>query len=43
MSVDPQSACFKVGLALSNKIAQRVREIDQREWNFQMKKYQDKG
>ncbi len=39
--IDPQSVCFNDALALSDKIAKRIRELDQREWNFQMKRYQD--
>ena len=39
--IDPQSVCFEDALDLSDRIAKRVRELDQREWNFEMKKYQD--
>lgn len=39
--IDPHSACFNDALAISEKIAKRIRELDQREWSFQMKKYQD--
>ncbi|MBG6062060.1 hypothetical protein IWX83_001855 [Flavobacterium sp. CG_9.1] len=39
--IDPNAACYKQALALSNKIAQRVKEIDQRDWKFQLKEQQD--
>ena len=39
--IDSNAACYKEALALSNKIAQRVKEIDQRDWKFQLKQQQD--
>lgn len=39
--IDPNAACYKEALALSNKIAQRVKELDQREWKLQLKEQQD--
>ncbi|MCL6461645.1 hypothetical protein SAMN05444372_103270 [Flavobacterium micromati] len=41
VQIDPNAACYKEALALSNKIAQRVKEIDQRDWKFQLKEQQD--
>jgi hypothetical protein len=39
--IEPGASCYKEALALSTKIAQRVKELDQREWKFQMKQQQD--
>ncbi|MBU3680643.1 MAG: hypothetical protein FGM16_01740 [Flavobacterium sp.] len=39
--IEPGASCYKEALALSSKIAQRVKELDQREWKFQMKQQQD--
>lgn len=39
--IDPNSSCYKDALALSEKIAKRIKEIDQREWNFMLKQQQD--
>ncbi|MEO7283127.1 hypothetical protein [Gelidibacter sp.] len=39
--IDSNAACYKEALTLSNKIAQRVKEIDQRDWKFQLKQQQD--
>lgn len=39
--IDPNSSCYAEGRALSDKIAKRIKEIDQREWAFQMKQQQD--
>jgi hypothetical protein len=39
--IDPNSSCFKDAVALSDKIAKRIKEIDQREWNFMLKQQQD--
>jgi hypothetical protein len=39
--VDPNSSCYNDAVALSNTIAKRIREIDQREWNFKLKQQQD--
>lgn len=39
--IEPQSACYKSALALTQKIAIRVKELDKREWNFKLKQQQD--
>ena len=39
--IEPGAACYKEALALSSKIAQRVKDLDQREWKYQMKQQQD--
>jgi hypothetical protein len=39
--IDPSSSCYKDAVALSDKIAKRIKEIDQREWNFMLKQQQD--
>lgn len=39
--IDPNASCFGEAQALSNTIAKRIKELDQREWNFQMKQQQD--
>lgn len=36
-SVDPEAACFNEVKALSNKIAAKVKEIDDREWKYILK------
>jgi hypothetical protein len=38
-AIDPNSSCFVDAKSLSDKIAKRVLELDNREWNFQMKQY----
>ena len=38
--IEPGAACYKEALALSSKIAQRVKDLDQREWKYQMKQQQ---
>ncbi len=40
-TIEPQSACYKSALALTQKIASRVKELDKREWNFKLKQQQD--
>jgi hypothetical protein len=40
-NIDPNASCFKDAQALSDKIAKRLKEIDQREWNFKLKQQQD--
>jgi uncharacterized protein YydD (DUF2326 family) len=39
--IDPNASCYAEAIALSNSIAKRIKELDQREWNFQMKQQQD--
>jgi len=39
--IDPNSSCYKDAIVLSDKIAKRIKEIDQREWNFMLKEQQD--
>ncbi len=39
--IEPSASCYKEALSLSNQIAKRVKELDQREWKFQMKQQQD--
>lgn len=40
-AIDPQATCFPSAMALSEKIAKRIKEVDQREWNFLLKVQQD--
>ena len=40
-SIYPNSICYKDAVALSDKIAKRMKEIDKREWNFMLKNQQD--
>ncbi len=40
-SIDPNASCYKEAQALSEKIAKRIKELDQREWNFKLKQQQD--
>ena len=37
----PGSSCYNDAAILSEKIAKRVKELDQREWNFMLKQQQD--
>jgi hypothetical protein len=39
--IEPNSTCFKDALQLSELIAKRVLELDQREWDFKLKQQQD--
>lgn len=39
--IDPNSACFKEAQQFSDVIAKRIKELDQREWNFKLKQQQD--
>lgn len=39
--IEPQAACYNSALALTQKIASRVKELDKREWNFKLKQQQD--
>jgi hypothetical protein len=39
--IDPNAACFPDAQDLSKQIAKRVKELDQREWEFNMKQQQD--
>jgi hypothetical protein len=38
--IDPNAACYPKAMELSKAIAKRMKEIDQREWNFQLKEQQ---
>lgn len=40
-NIEPASACYEEAKALVNSMAKRVKEIDQREWNFKLKQQQD--
>jgi hypothetical protein len=39
--IDPSSSCYIDAITLSDKITNRIKEIDQREWNFMLKQQQD--
>lgn len=39
--IDPNSSCFADAKSLSDQIAKRVFELDKREWDFEMKQYND--
>jgi hypothetical protein len=39
--IDPNSSCYSEAKVLNDKIAQRIKEIDQRDWAFQLKQQQD--
>ncbi|QRM89845.1 hypothetical protein FG167_11595 [Lacinutrix sp. WUR7] len=39
--IDPDSNCYEEGVNLSKLIGKRIKELDQREWDFKMKKYED--
>ena len=40
-NIDPNSSCYNEAKLLNDKIATRIKEIDQREWSFQLKQQQD--
>jgi hypothetical protein len=39
--IDPNSSCYSEAQIFSNSIAKRIKELDQREWNFKLKQQQD--
>lgn len=39
--INPNSSCFKSALELNDQIAKRIKDLDQREWNFMLKQQQD--
>lgn len=39
--IDPNSKCFKDAQTLAGQIAKRIKELDQREWDFKLKVQQD--
>lgn len=39
--IDPSSSCFKDAISLNDKIAKRVLELDNRQWNFMLKVQQN--
>lgn len=39
--IDPMSICYNDAFALSERIAKRIFELDKREWQFMLKRWQD--
>jgi divalent metal cation (Fe/Co/Zn/Cd) transporter len=39
--IDPNSSCYLEAKALNDKISKRIKEIDNKEWAFQLKQQQD--
>jgi hypothetical protein len=39
--IDPNSSCYSEAMILNEKISKRIKEIDKREWSFQLKQQQD--
>lgn len=39
--IDPDAACYKEAETLTAEIAKRVKELDQRDWDFKLKQWQD--
>jgi hypothetical protein len=39
--IEPNSSCYGEAKVLYDKMAKRIKEIDQREWNFMLKQQQD--
>lgn len=39
--IAPGSSCYNDAMVLSEKIAKRIKELDQREWDFMLKQQQD--
>lgn len=40
-NIEPNSSCYKDAQALVTQIGKRIKELDQREWNFKLKQQQD--
>jgi hypothetical protein len=40
-NIDPNASCFSEAKVLNDKIAKKIKEIDQREWSFTLKQQQD--
>jgi hypothetical protein len=41
VNIDPKSKCYKDAQILNEKIAKRIKELDQREWDFMLKQQND--
>lgn len=41
--INPASSSYNSAIKFSGDIAKRVRELDKREWNFELKKYDDRA
>jgi hypothetical protein len=41
LGIEPTASCFASAQTFADQIAKRVKELDQREWDFQMKQQQD--
>lgn len=39
--IDPEAACYEEAQALAGQIGKKVKELNDREWDFEMKKYED--
>lgn len=39
--IDPNATCFKEAVQLNNEISARIKELEKREWDYQLKVYQD--
>jgi hypothetical protein len=39
--IDPNSSCYDEAQSFSNTIAKRIKELDQRDWEFKLKQQQD--
>lgn len=39
--IDPNSSCYGEAKSFSSQIANRIKQLDQREWNFKLKQQQD--
>jgi hypothetical protein len=40
-TIDPAASCYAEATALSNAIGKRIKELDQREWDFKLKQQKD--
>lgn len=40
-NIDPEAACYDEAQALAEQIGKKVKELNEREWDFKMKKYED--
>lgn len=40
-AIDPDAACYKEAQALAAEIGKKVKELNDRDWDFKMKKYED--
>lgn len=40
-TIDPDAACYKEAMALSQEVGKKIKELDKRDWDFKMKVHND--